>query len=210
MEVPALPLDILIHILTFLPPSRQFGDDASVVAITRFAEASQLFCEATRFPTLWKAHYNARYLHSEPQMEASRRQKFSADWRLMYADRRRIDAIARSLLNQMVHHRSSRYEYAQSLWRLGFDVWDVLELEIQQPKPSFFRNGLQDPPSQPYAVTHVYWAQSMLTAISRGYAFNLWSALCGGHEDAVSFPDGFSALSCFFGKPPTEACPTTP
>jgi F-box protein 21 len=206
MAIPVLPLDILIHIISFLPPSRQFGENTSVHALARFSQASRMLREATCFPSIWERHYRVRYRHANPEMESSPHRSLQSNWRLMYADRRRIDATAVQLLDQILHHRVSRYDYAMALWRLGFDAWDVLELETEQSKPAFFQTSSPTYPSQPYAMTRIFWACSMMQAISRGYAFNLWSALAGGNEDAIPFPEGYSAISCFFGRPPTEAC----
>lgn len=203
---PQFPLDIYVHILSQVPPSRSPHDDSGARTLANSLQANTVLREAASIASIWEPHYRLRYLHSIKDGEIRRKESNSGDWRLMYAERRRLDSRALELLEKIVRQRIDRYKYATTLTEMSFDVWDVLELESRCPVPGPFREeGFKDGVILPHALTRCYWARSVLEAISRSYAIDLWGKLITpGEIDLVSFEDAFSALSCFYAKPPSE------
>lgn len=193
----SLPLDVLIHILSLLPTERQYGLDQSVKCLTGFAAASHLFRDAAAISTLWEPHYRARYAYCSRDREVQRKQQFNGNWALMYAERRRIDRTALRLLDSVVEDRIGRFNHAAILAQFSFDIWDVLDLETQQPLPKLYAEDNQLPETvHPYALPRVYWAKSIQGVIAKDYTMQLWS-----QRADLSFTDAFSTLSSFFGVP---------
>ncbi|KAJ7597503.1 Hemimethylated DNA-binding protein YccV like-domain-containing protein [Mycena floridula] len=206
MALPVLPLDILIHILHQLPSSRK-SSSSSALVLANFAQVNSLFHDATLVMSVWEQHYRIRYRHCNEAAEAQRRELNSGSWRLMYAARRRLDKTASQLLERMVHSRRTRFQDAKTLWDYGFDIWDFLELESEQPVPAVFRQQasvesevvIEEEVVHPMSLTRIYWAKATMRAISRGHALEIW---CRALSDPTApFVLSYSALSCFFGVP---------
>lgn len=204
-----LPLDILIHTLSLLPalPS----SDSSVFVLSCFLQSSRLLREAASISSLWEPHYRSRYLHCNERDESLRNSRTNGDWKLMYFERRRIDHDALDLLGKIVSRRDDQLDNIRRLFNLSFDIWDALRIEAEQPLPAILGLAVNDvftPRSDhakvaPYAVTRRYWASSILEAISRSYAIQLWDREQRG-DDSISFVESFSALSCFCGISPVQ------
>ncbi|KAK0208777.1 hypothetical protein DFS33DRAFT_1305544 [Desarmillaria ectypa] len=203
---PSLPLDVLIHILSHLPPSPRRGCDDPIYAFVGFLEANTLLREAAMVSSLWEPHYRARYIHCDEQAEAQRLSMTNGDWRLLYVARRRLDNVALQHLDEIVRQRSGQLEHAKSIFELSFDIWDIMQTEAEQPVPVPFRrvnDAEQTQDIAPNAPTRRYWARSIMESISRSYAIDLWTRSQRG-DDSVSFVESFSALSCFLGKSPRQ------
>jgi len=201
-----LPLDVFVHIINQIPASRDSRGDSNVKILANCLQANSVLREAAILSSIWEPHYRTRYLHCSDAEESRRRKLCRGDWRLMYAERRRLDRIAVQLLDQMVNQRVGRYDHAKSLTEMSFDIWDVLELEAQCLFPEIFRERSSDNEVvvQPHATTRRFWAESMLQVIARTYAVRLWGRLVAPDSGFVSFEETLSALSCFFGKTPME------
>lgn len=207
MNLPSLPLDVYIQILSQLTVSRHPSHDVDVKTLARCSLVNSNLREAASLSTLWKPHYRARYLHSNIPDEIRRVEDANGDWRLLYAARRRLDAKALSILDAIVNSRRERCEHAKILAELAYDVWDVLDLQNLCAIPEFFRQTDSQNllPVIPHAITRQFWARAMLQAIARGYAVRLWGRLLApGGSQSASFEETFAALSCFFGKDPAK------
>lgn len=203
---PQLPLDILINIFSHLPASREFGNDDSVITLVKCLQVNSLFYDAASVSNVWEHHYRTRYLY--PGSEELHTAEINGRWKLMYAERRRTDKAALHLLNSMVSQRPGRYDHAKLLGRMSFAIWDVLDIEADQPIPSLISGIEKSVKSSstvaPHALTRVYWARSTMQAICRTWAVQTWVRMKDDHENSSMFVEAFSAISCFFGKPPSQ------
>lgn len=198
--IPRLPLDILIHILHQLPPSRDSDGDISVKTIVQCSATNSLFREAANLPPLWQAHYEVRYLHANKPVEAQRRS--TGNWKSMYAARRIIDNEVLAHLDAIVMKRVGRYEHARILTKFLFDAWDVLEIETGmvdcKEHMKIYEHGVI--PS--LLATRAYWASTLLASIGQMYAVEIWADI--RLSNSLSFVEAFSSTSYFFGKHPDE------
>ncbi|KAJ6503359.1 Hemimethylated DNA-binding protein YccV like-domain-containing protein [Mycena vitilis] len=197
-----LPLDLYVAILEHVPPHRTESDGVRTL-VNCLAANSQLR-EAALVGALWEPHYRVRYLHHEQDSESRRKARHDS-WRSMYVERRRQDKVALGLLNEMVFRRQGRHRHAATLASMSFDIWDALEIQCSLPVPHLFGGSIA--PAAPHALTRRFWAEAVLNTISRRFAILQWGRLANTEADSdnsVSFVDGFSSLSCFFGKPPQE------
>lgn len=208
--IPQLPLDVLIKILSFLPATRARFDDGSLT-LAHFLQSSNPLREAAFVPSIWKPHYEMRYEHCDEGREVARREAAGNNWRKLYLQRRQLDCLALQYLDNIVVERVGRQKNTRALFRLSMDVWDVLELESQCPVPELFAEradkfiGL----TVPYrAITRRHWAKSMLDAISRGHAINMWRTfwIVPSPSETPSFELTMSSLSCFFGQSEKRVC----
>ncbi|KAF8832108.1 hypothetical protein HHX47_DHR1001155 [Lentinula edodes] len=200
--VPSLPLDVLVHILYQIPPSRDL--DSSVRTLVQCSLTNTLFREAAAIPALWQQHYQVRYLHANEASEGQRKAETNGNWKLMYAARRMIDMEVLKHLDSIVMKRVGRYDHASALTKFLFDAWDVLEIEIGTVDPSEHLEIHEVGVAHSLSATRVYWASELLTSIGRTHAVGLWSSL-RSDNNSVSFVQAFSSISCFFGKHPDES-----
>lgn len=208
MSYPWLPLEIYAHILKLLEPSSD--SDVSVKTLVRCSEANSTLRNAAILPSLWEPHYRLRYSNSDPEHEESRKQKYHANWRLMYAERSRLDARALDILQSMMAEPRGRLLLARDVAHgLSFDVWHALELLTRGPIPRCFLDESaqheQDvnKPIPPHAITRKFWAKAMLGVIARRNAIRTWGRLHQpGHD--VTFEEALSGLSAFFCVSPYQ------
>jgi F-box protein 21 len=199
-----LHLDIYVHILNQLEVSRT--TDESVKVLANCLQTSSTLREAAILSSIWKPHYNSRYRYCDAEREARRKEDNCGDWRLMYAERRRLDRCVLCLTDEIVHERIGRGERAKLLnSAYGFDAWDVLELEARRPVPDPFQEHDENVTAPPQTITRRFWAKQVLGVIARHHALSLWGRLINSRDnDALSFEDSISALSSFFGHPVAE------
>ncbi|KZT30820.1 hypothetical protein NEOLEDRAFT_1126455 [Neolentinus lepideus HHB14362 ss-1] len=201
MSYPWLPLEIHVYILRQLEPS--LHSNASVKTLVDCSQTNSLLRSAAILPDIWEPHYRVRYSHSEPQHEAMRREKYGSDFRLMYAERYRLDQEALEHLESMMVQPQRRHTLARRVAHdMSFDVWRILELQTQAPIPRcFLYDDLEDDDPNanvpPHAITRIFWAKAMLGTIARRNAIRTWGRLKRGEED-VSFEEALSGLSAFF------------
>ncbi|KAH7880933.1 uncharacterized protein C8R40DRAFT_1075859 [Lentinula edodes] len=200
--VPSLPLDVLVHILYQIPPSRDL-DSISVRTLVQCSLTNTLFREAAAIPALWQQHYQVRYIHANEASEGQRKAETNGNWKLMYAARRMVDMEVLKHLDSIVMKRVGRYDHASALTKFLFDAWDVLEIEIGTVDPSEHLEIHEVGVAHSLSATRVYWASELLTSIGRTHAVGLWSSL-RSDNNSVSFVQAFSSISCFFGKHPDE------
>ncbi|KAF8167626.1 hypothetical protein B0H34DRAFT_24380 [Crassisporium funariophilum] len=199
--IPQLPLDVFVKVLSFLPASRARCDIGSTT-LAHCLETSCLLREAASVPSIWQSHYQLRYEHCDEDNEHVRMEGVDNNWRLLYQQRRQLDLVALQYLDKMVTLKVGQTETARSLFRLGMDVWDALELESLCPIPELFAGeGMEfSGGSIPdHAITRRFWAKSMLDTISRGHAIGIWQRFWTSQPEKPSFEETISALSCFFG-----------
>ncbi|KAF8216042.1 hypothetical protein K438DRAFT_1799973 [Mycena galopus ATCC 62051] len=196
-----LSLDLYVSVLEFVPAHRT--DELGVRTLLSCLKANTQLREAALVGALWRPHYLARYLHSETDSETRLKARCNSNWRLMYAERRQQDRIALGLLDEITFRREGRYPLAATLASMSFDIWDALEIQCSLPVPALF-GGSTTARAASYALTRRFWAESILSAISRRFAIAQWGRLTNETGNSVSFVDAFSSLSCFFGKPPHE------
>ncbi|KAF7311111.1 F-box domain-containing protein [Mycena chlorophos] len=199
-----LPLDVYISILEAVPAERETLD--SVLVLVNCLQANSILREAALRPSLWEPHYTARYQHHNwvSDTETELKARCNSNWRLMFAERRRQDRVALDLLDQMVATRDGRYDHAARLVSgpgMGFDIWDALEIECILSAPSIFGSTTVS------TITRRYWAEGVLNMLLRTFAVTQWCKLPVQY-DSVSFVDGFSYMSCFFGQRPQQTADT--
>ncbi|KAF7339324.1 F-box domain-containing protein [Mycena sanguinolenta] len=194
-----LSLDLYVLVLQQIPAHRTESEGVLTLVNCLQAGNSELR-EAALLGTLWKSHYQVRYLHSEQDSESRLRARCNSNWRLMYAERRRQDNVALGFLEEILLHREGRYQIAATLASMSMDIWDALEISIAVP--TLFGGTVAS--AAPYALTRQYWAEAILETISRRFAILQWGRLINETGGSVSFVEAFSSLSCFFGKPPLE------
>jgi len=167
---PPIPLDILISILSHLPPERT-RSDLSAKTIGRFATCSRLFRDAASNSTLWIPHYEERFIYCDADKEEERLEVFQSDYCKMYGARKRLEVRALELVRRLMTERKTRHQSVQELTELSEDVWDVLELETQCPLPPSFehRTNWKDKHGvvPPNPLTWKYWSIKALAVISR-------------------------------------------
>lgn len=213
--LPQLPFDIFFHVLYSLAPSRLCDDAAR--ALASCLQVNRVFHHICQHPDIWKPHYDCRYTLSDNASEVSRRQKFGDNWRVRYAERRRIDKTAMALLQDMVTDRKHRYDRAKALATVAQDAWDALDIARRLPIPPSFRLSAfeLDGSVHPHALTSRHWADLMADAIIKGSALDIWeevldddtlfSAGANAKPDSgENFDMAMSAFSCFFGTPLSE------
>jgi F-box protein 21 len=98
---PWLPPELYLDILLRLPVSRD--TDSSVLALVSCIHAGNKGLKlAAVNPSLWEAHYRARYTHSSLIVEPVRQAAMHEDWYKMYSLRRKLDIKAVLLLDKIV------------------------------------------------------------------------------------------------------------
>ncbi|KAL1740963.1 hypothetical protein HDZ31DRAFT_46433 [Schizophyllum fasciatum] len=195
MSPPSLPLDIFSQVFRHFPASTT--DDGSIT-LARCSQANSLLREAASHPALWEAHYRARYRHHHLFVDGA--DDSYSDLREKYMARRRLDRTALRHLECIVTCVGDKCNIMQELVALSFDVWDVLQLERNQPLPKIFQGVGQESDAlvAPHALPRQYWAGVACDLIAKSSAMLLWRKL---KEDSasVSFEEAMSALSCFCG-----------
>ncbi|ESK90899.1 f-box domain-containing protein [Moniliophthora roreri MCA 2997] len=197
-QLPQLPLDCLIHILSQLSASRDAEGESSIRTFANCSLTNSLFRQAATISRLWEPHYKVRYRQCNVENEEQRKDKLQENFWLMYGERRKLDRTALGYLDKIVADRVGRYEWAKELCRMNFEIWDVLDLEAEAMKGTL--QYYSDEKPKP-SITRYYWTRAILREITRCYAVRLWARI---PEKEVSFVEGYSALSCFFGKLPDE------
>jgi F-box protein 21 len=118
----------------------------------------------------------------------------------MYYERYRIDKVVLELLRDMTISRYTRNDKALMLSKMGFDVWDVLEIESAWT-PNFRTLSNVEPP---HALTLRFWAQRMMEVIAKEEAIDVWGTLLATADVPVerraSFEQTMLGLSAFFGQ----------
>ncbi|KZV99033.1 hypothetical protein EXIGLDRAFT_763031 [Exidia glandulosa HHB12029] len=127
--------------------------------------ALQATCKSLRavasLSLLWHPHYTARWPHSSPEQEESRRRRYASDYCQMYAARARTDNSAGDLLDDIINDRASRPARAvQFANDLGRDVWDYLVSQAHQDGDVRLCGGKD-------SYVRRYWARQALGVIAR-------------------------------------------
>ncbi|KAL0579456.1 hypothetical protein V5O48_002562 [Marasmius crinis-equi] len=193
--LPRLPLDCLIHILAQLPPSRSQDGDISVKTLAKCAQVDSTFRQATLGAPLWEPHYRARYRHYDEANEAKRKGIYGDEYRQLYAERRKLDRVALSLMDKIVEDRRVRTECATEIVRLRLDILDALQSEAQNlegPLPILSCGAIPKP-----ETTRYFWVKAIMEEITRGYGVRLWGRIV---RNEISYVEGYLSMSCFFGK----------
>lgn len=195
-EIPQLPTELLQRILWSLPVYPRSKE--SVRVLCNFGTANSRFLVASRLSKIWKEHYEARWIYSDPIRDAERRKKYEPDdFAAMYRIRSELDNKALTLLDAIMDNLDDRESMALVIVELGLDVWDALRTVIESVP--FYSSGLMtmaiNPPAQ--NLTRQYWAKELSSLIARSRSIAIWADLCGDIE--VSFEKTLAALSAFFG-----------
>lgn len=207
--LPQLPLDILVCILSHLPPARTLSD-SSARTLARFAACSRLFHDAAVVPSLWEAHYKARFTVSNAAKEEERNSRLGDDWRQRYAERKCLESQARAIVRRLCNDRKRRRDPVKEMIELSIDVWDLLALQTEMPLPPSFASESNwdadihgEVPETPLSV--IYWSNQAKLVISRTYAIHQiqWLKDAEGTSEEVPFQDAMGLLSCFFSYAPS-------
>ncbi|KAJ7040436.1 YccV-like-domain-containing protein [Mycena alexandri] len=196
-----LPLDLYIAILEQVPAHRT---ESGVLTLVNCLRTSTQLREAALVGSLWESHYKIRYLRGSGESEGrqlhSSESQAQRNWYLLYTARRRKDRLGLELLDQMVAQRQGRYSAAKKLAAMSFDIWDALDIECMRPVPILDGSTVS---AAPYALTRRFWADAVLSTISKRFAIMQWGLLGNGEINDGNFPsfvDAFLLLSCFFGR----------
>lgn len=198
-EPPRLPVETYIHILSFL-----LLEDSTVAVLVSFLSANPVLRAAAQDPSLWKAHYLARYRHAIEANERARQVACGGDWLQLYTARRTLDRRALLRVDEIralagTADVALQQELASEIVReFGMDVVDALERETQVPVPRVFREDaadVEDEDPVPHAFPRRFWAKAVLGAVLRNAAVKKWRA-------GESFEDLLGGLSAFFTIPP--------
>lgn len=203
----ALPAEAIYQILDELPRS-----DVGARTLARCSMTGDcLLREAAMDQTIWKDYYEGRYKHADISHEATKVHELGANWRLMYAARRRIDNAAVECLKGVEKATESdrRTSLARTVVALGFDVWDVLSEEAWRPLPPLLQtDGDIANISNGFSLTNLarkFWASELLRVIARRNAIDVWREVyADDHDPTVTFEDALATLSSFHGIHPEQ------
>ncbi|KAG7099605.1 hypothetical protein E1B28_001433 [Marasmius oreades] len=198
-SVPRLPLDCLIHIFSQLSPSRSQDGEICVRTLARCSQVDTALRQASSVAAIWEPHYRTRYEQCNEVKDAERVKVYNDNFKLMFVERRRLDKIALTLMDKIVDSRQGRTEHAREVVKMGLDVWDALKLEAEALKGPL-RTSSDGSIPKPNA-TRSFWLHAILEEIARGYGVRLWRQMV---HNEVSYVDGYSSISCFFGKTQKE------
>lgn len=215
---PWLPIELYIHILSFLPAARDHAD-VSVRTLLACLSSNKQLRAAALHPMLWASHYRARYTECVESRECARVAASAGDWRVLYFQRRVLDRRALELVDAVRLQLNGRHDKANQFVReFSFDVWDALELEAQLPLPAYFRPepekgeagaepvrmGEEVLEEVPHAVPRRYWARAIMGVIARHHTLQLWVRLYSqeGGDESITFEEALAGLSAFFDQSP--------
>ncbi|KAJ8084436.1 hypothetical protein PM082_003206 [Marasmius tenuissimus] len=194
-ELPQLPLDCIVHILSQLASFETEDGEVAAQTLARCSQVNSIFREASSGGTLWEPHYRARYQHCIEDRETERKSIYGDNYKVLYAERRKLDKTALAIMDRIVEDRRGRTERATEIVRLGLDVWDALRLEAESLEGSL---SVHSDGSEPEATaTRHYWTRAIMEEITRGYGVQVWRRM---RQNEVSFVEGYTSMSCFFGK----------
>ncbi|CDO72667.1 hypothetical protein BN946_scf184985.g86 [Trametes cinnabarina] len=193
---PELPLEVWTYIFqTFSRPSPDycFKTLLNVLSINHYLRI------AASASAIWKPCYEGRYTHTVPENEKRRRQQHGNDYRSLYFARREIDRRALRLVDEIRTDIVGRNAKACIIVKeFSFDIWDVLQLEIDLDIPvSFGGHGLSDP--VPHALSRIYWARMVQGVIARYSAVHMWRRIKNVYHQPVGFEEMMSGFSAFYG-----------
>lgn len=152
--------DIYENILSLLPVISGTSNDESTRTLVRCAQSSSLLRDISYLRHIWRPHYHARWTRCARREETIHKklsQLYDGDYRLMYAERRRMDAKALTSLNAIIKDRTARALHSGILIdELNEDVWDVLTAEEFDDSKDLF-----DPSLQQDWLARDYWAKEV-------------------------------------------------
>ncbi|KAL0068685.1 hypothetical protein AAF712_004401 [Marasmius tenuissimus] len=194
-ELPQLPLDCIVHILSQLSSLGTEDEEVAAQTLARCSQVNSTFREASSGGTLWEPHYRARYQHCIEDRETERKSIYGDNYKVLYAERRKLDKTALAIMDRIVEDRRGRTERATEIVRLGLDVWDALRLEAESLEGPL---SVHSDGSEPEATaTRHYWTRAIMEEITRGYGVQVWRRM---RQNEISFVEGYNSMSCFFGK----------
>ncbi|KAF8528116.1 hypothetical protein BU17DRAFT_38435 [Hysterangium stoloniferum] len=188
-----LPNEVLEDILLYIPALPRSA--TSVKTIYNFGLGNSRFLAVSRLSSVWKSHYETRWLRSDPVREEERRLQTENNFWKMYNLRNKIDFEILSSLGGIISDTENREALALDVVnRYRYDVWDVLSAELE-----YSGQGTRDPSNVsseldgiPVAgLTRRYWARELLDVFARLHAVNTWL------RGDASFEKGLACLSSF-------------
>lgn len=200
---PSLPVELYVQILRELPVK----DQSTLTTIASFLSTSTLLRAAALEALIWEGLYQARYPNCDDANEKDRRDRLHGNIRLMFIERRKTDREALRLLDLIRTDPENNQGLASRIVQeMSFDVWDVLELEMQLAIPKVFRNSDIDDMEEdaaPHALPRRFWAKALRGAIARYYAVKKWIDV-RVHPEDQSFDDVLLGFSAFMDFSPKE------
>ncbi|KAH8099352.1 hypothetical protein BXZ70DRAFT_1009164 [Cristinia sonorae] len=204
-QQPLLPIDVYLEILKFLPASKD--DSTSIKTLASCLQANSSVRAAALSPLAWEHHYRIYYTHCVQANEAERKERTACDWRLMFAERRRLDRRALKLADEIrLHPPAERHEKAREIAKMSYDVWDVLRMEENLRDPLYFKSA-GDSDAEEHCQDEIvdvlprkFWAKAILGIIARRESIPIWRRIFDPPPDArpVSFVETLSTLSSGF------------
>ena len=215
------PVEIYRHILAQLPPLRD--SDSSVHTIIRCSEASSILRYVSTSAALWWPHYRIRYRHSDEWREEGRKSKTGSDWRVRYAERRRLESQALDIMKNIILGNTESFRPAgeedkehgghpvpwlqvvgKSMVRLGMDIYDLLDV-LQRTAPRRLKGAPEEAelahrhPTSPWES----WAMYLKGLVLRHDTINGWIRM-KGNPGEMTFERALAGLSAFYGVSYTE------
>jgi F-box protein 21 len=204
MSPPVLPLDVLVNILHWLPPTRALLSP-SVRTLVSCSIASSLLREAASLAAVWEPHYRARYRHCQREKEEKRRESVNSNWKDLYLIRQHLDNEALGLVRSMIYEVHSRTDATQQLLDFGMDVWDVLSLSHERQSVLHVLESEDPLEFGPDPLTWEYWTESVARGLTKQDAIKAWSSMLASKPGAPDEGTGFVEAQCytssFFGVP---------
>ncbi|EJT98195.1 hypothetical protein DACRYDRAFT_118922 [Dacryopinax primogenitus] len=200
----ALPIEIYEHIFQLLVPSPT--EDADVFALAQCAATSSFMRSIATANLVWMAHYQVRYLASNPIKETERIAACNGSYFKLYRMRRLLDRRALDTLQDAIYRKQGRCTTGRLFaYDLGIDVHDVLRTQSVMRWP---RNiAKTDEPALDSLtldwIARPYWAREAMTVITKLEALRLWRKVVV-QPQYVSFAEGFAAFSGFRGVSPQQ------
>ena len=213
------PAEIYHHILAQLPPLR--CEDSSVYALVNCSEVNSALRWVSIAPTLWGPHYQIRYRHNDERKEEERKSKSESNWRVLYAERRRLESQALDMMKAVILGNTEPLCMAEgeseggeeqdehpvpwlqvvgrSIVRLGMDIYDMLDI-LQRTAPRRFRGAPEEAelkyenPTSPWKS----WAMYLKGLVLRHDALSRWIRM-KDNPDETTFERALAGLSAFHG-----------
>ncbi|KAK8175021.1 hypothetical protein IWX90DRAFT_379025 [Phyllosticta citrichinensis] len=162
----ALPDEILTNILFYLDPD----------SLNAVQPASRRLQSVAGQEILWRYNCHIHFRHWNPKHNYTallQRPVAQVPWRQLFVQRKRIEAKARRLVDELVATHKQRGTHIEWLAEQGYDVKDEL-----------LRQKSVDE-EQEDVLARRYWANAALTAIHRSMAMEEWARLRRGEPTSL-------------------------
>lgn len=113
----------------------------------------------------------------------------------MYSERRRLDCRVLELLDNIVAAKFHHVAISELVDTIGYDIWDVFDLEVKSITARELWFNEASPISAP--LSRQYWSREVRNILARVGATQYIEALIG--NDGAKFEEAISIFSAFYG-----------